>query len=63
MTQITKDLNVEAARTEESTREEKIKDEPFDLIVLDVNLPDGSGFDLCKKIKAMQEVASEIGLG
>lgn len=35
---------------------EKIKDEPFDLIVLDVNLPDGSGFDLCKKIKAMQEV-------
>lgn len=35
---------------------EKIKDEPFDLIVLDVNLPDGSGFDLCKKIKAIQEV-------
>jgi len=35
---------------------EKIKDEPFDLIVLDVNLPDGSGFDLCKKIKTIQEV-------
>lgn len=35
---------------------EKIKGERFDLIVLDVNLPDGSGFDLCKKIKAIQEV-------
>ncbi|MHB8061064.1 MAG: response regulator transcription factor [Ruminiclostridium sp.] len=35
---------------------EKIKNEAFDLIVLDVNLPDGSGFDLCKKIKAVQDV-------
>ena len=26
------------------------------MIVLDVNLPDGSGFDLCKKIKAIREV-------
>ncbi len=39
-----------------ATAWEKIKDESFDLIVLDVNLPDGSGFDLCKKIKAIQEV-------
>ncbi len=35
---------------------EKIKGEPFDLIILDVNLPDGNGFELCKKIKAIQDV-------
>lgn len=30
--------------------------EAFDLIILDVNLPDGNGFELCKRIKALQEV-------
>lgn len=25
------------------------------LIILDVNLPDGNGFELCKKIKAVQD--------
>lgn len=39
-----------------ATALEEIKGEPFDLIVLDVNLPDGTGFDLCKKIKAIQDV-------
>lgn len=34
---------------------EKIKNEIFDLVILDVNLPDGDGFELCKKIKAMQD--------
>lgn len=34
---------------------EKIKEETFDLIVLDVNLPDGDGFDLCKIIKEAQD--------
>lgn len=28
----------------------------FDLILLDVNLPDGSGFDLCKKIRQYSSV-------
>lgn len=27
------------------------KAEPFDLILLDVNLPDGSGFDLCREFR------------
>lgn len=34
---------------------EKIQGESFDLIILDVNLPDGDGFDLCKKIKSIQD--------
>lgn len=34
---------------------ELAKKGPFDLAVLDVNLPDGNGFDLCKKIKALHD--------
>ena len=29
-----------------------LEQEPLDLALLDVNLPDGSGFDLCRKFKA-----------
>lgn len=32
---------------------------PFDLIILDVNLPDGDGFEFCKYLRA-QEMLSEI---
>lgn len=35
---------------------ESIRVETFDLIVLDVNLPDGNGFDLCKKIKELRDI-------
>lgn len=34
---------------------DKIKAESFDLIILDINLPDGDGFELCKKIKSVQD--------
>ncbi len=34
----------------------------YDLIVLDINLPDGNGFDLCREIKARQENAAIIFL-
>ena len=34
---------------------EKIKSKKFDLILLDLMLPDGSGLDLCKKIKSKSE--------
>lgn len=32
--------------------ESALKKDIYDLIILDVNLPDGNGFELCKKIKA-----------
>lgn len=38
-----------------STALERINQEAFDLIILDVNLPDGNGFELCKKIKAAHD--------
>ena len=34
---------------------EKLKSKKFDLILLDLMLPDGSGLDLCKKIKSKSE--------
>ena len=35
---------------------EKIKKETFDLTILDVNLPDGNGFELCKRIRAVRDI-------
>ena len=45
---------VSAYSTEEALK--KVKTEKFDLIVLDVNLPDGSGFDLFKKIRNVRDI-------
>ena len=39
-----------------ATAEKKINTEKFDLIILDVNLPDTDGFTLCHKIRAEQSV-------
>ncbi|MGI6109756.1 MAG: response regulator transcription factor [Eubacteriaceae bacterium] len=36
--------------------ERMMTDQKFDLIILDVSLPDGSGFDLCRKIRAASKV-------
>ena len=37
---------------------EKLKSKKFDLILLDLMLPDGSGLDFCKKIKSNPETES-----
>ena len=37
---------------------EKLKSKKFDLILLDLMLPDGSGLDLCKKIKSNSETGA-----
>ena len=39
-----------------ATALEKIRSESFDLVILDVNLPDGDGFEVCKKIKAIRDI-------
>lgn len=35
---------------------QKIGESSFDLVILDVNLPDGDGFKLCKKIRSTQDI-------
>ena len=37
--------------------EEKFCQQTFDLLILDVNLPDGSGFELCRKIRKSSKVS------
>ena len=32
------------------------QEQPFDLLVLDVSLPDGSGFDFCQKVRRTSNV-------
>lgn len=36
---------------EKEQAERLLRSEKFDLILLDVSLPDGDGFELCRKIK------------
>lgn len=46
-------LNMEVAIAKNlAEAQEMIKKENFDFITLDINLPDGNGFDFCKKIKS-----------
>ena len=40
-----------------ATALEKAQSESFDLAILDVNLPDGDGFDLCKKVRAERDTS------
>lgn len=47
--------DLEAARTS-SEAYALWEDGKFDLVILDVSLPDGSGFDICKKIRQTSKV-------
>ena len=33
-----------------------VKQEQIDIVLLDVSLPDGNGFDICKEIKEKQDM-------
>ena len=46
---------LDVARTVDET-EAKWAEGKFDLILLDVSLPDGSGFDICRKIRRISKV-------
>ena len=39
----------------QSEAKEKIKQGKYDVFLLDISLPDGSGFDICNLIKKQQE--------
>lgn len=46
--------NVQKAKNEEETF--KLLDERTNLVILDITLPDGNGFEICKKIKQEKDV-------
>lgn len=52
---------VDSALTQHSA-EDFIKNQYYDLIVLDINLPDGNGFEICKKIKSFKNNTAIIFL-
>ncbi|WP_027625776.1 response regulator transcription factor [Clostridium lundense] len=50
-----KDIDIKQAYNIKQTKK-ILLDKTIDLIILDVNLPDGSGFDLCKEIRQTSSV-------
>ena len=52
---------VDSALTQHSA-EDFINSQHYDLIVLDINLPDGDGFEICKKIKNLKKNTAIIFL-
>ena len=46
--------NVQKAKNEEETF--KLLDERTNLVILDITLPDGNGFEICKKIKEKRDI-------
>lgn len=49
------DYELDVARTVQEA-DEKWADEKYDLLILDVSLPDGSGFEICKKVRQVSKV-------
>lgn len=48
-------FNVKVTKTEEDTKK-IIEKENFDLILLDITLPDGNGFNICKFVKERKDI-------
>ncbi len=49
------DYEVEVARTVREA-EDKWADGSYDLLILDISLPDGSGFEICRKVRLTSKV-------
>ena len=47
-------------RTSLSSAREALEEDRFDLLILDVNLPDGSGLDLLRQVRAEGDAAPAI---
>ena len=41
--------------------EQKIRREKYDICLLDISLPDGSGYDLCRMMQKEQDLPEETG--
>ncbi|TZE81893.1 response regulator transcription factor [Calorimonas adulescens] len=48
-------FNVNVARTVKETLS-VLRDEKYDLLILDLTLPDGNGFEICKKVRQLSAV-------
>lgn len=48
-------FNVTISKTEEDTKK-IIENQDFDLILLDITLPDGNGFDICRYVKDKKDI-------
>ena len=45
------EFDVEVVRTVEDAKKQLIYIDRYDLIILDVTLPDGTGFDICERVR------------
>ncbi len=43
-------------KTKAADAVDSLKNQPFDLCILDINLPDGNGYDVCKFIKSKEDI-------
>ena len=53
---------LDIVRTVEDARKALVKKNPYDLLLLDVTLPDGTGFEICEEVRARGDLTPIIFL-